>query len=77
MGMVRTMGTFCYVECDTGNCRKKMEHVDERLLLQLAGLCGWEKRGNQWMCPNCVESSDLKPRGTPKSRRQKLISSER
>ena len=57
MGLIRTMGQFCNVECDTRNCNKKMEHVDERLLRQLAGLCGWENRDHQWTCPRT--SADL------------------
>jgi len=55
MGLIRTMGGFCYVECDTRNCNKKMEHVDEKLLRQLAGLCGWENRGTEWTCPTCAK----------------------
>jgi len=55
MGLIRTMGKFCYVECDARDCSHKMEHVDERLLRQLAGLCGWESRGDRWICPECVK----------------------
>ena len=55
MGIVRTMGTFCYVQCDMRNCGKKYEHIDEKLLLQMAALCGWEKRKELWVCPECVE----------------------
>jgi hypothetical protein len=55
MGLVKTMGTFCYVECDMRNCSKKYEHIDEKLLYQMATLCGWEKRRDQWICPECGE----------------------
>jgi len=55
MGIVRTMGKFCYVECDDQNCTKKMENNDEELLKQLAKLCGWENNGTRWACPDCVE----------------------
>ena len=77
MGLIRTMGKFCYVECDTQNCTKKMEHIDEKLLRQLAGLCGWERRGNQWICPNCAEHSSRRPAGASGSRRKTRSSSEK
>ena len=57
MGIITTMGKFCYVECDMPNCNKKMEHNDEKLLKKLAKSCGWENRDEQWICPNCVEKS--------------------
>jgi len=75
MGMIRTLGNFCYVECDARDCTKKMEHVDETLLRQLAGLCGWESKGDQWICPNCLEISSRKTRGTPRSRRRAQVTS--
>ena len=77
MGLIRTMGNFCYVECDAGNCTKKMEHVDERLLLQLAGLCGWETRGKEWICPNCAEIPSKGPGRASRSRQKTQISSKR
>ena len=55
MGIIRTMGKFCYVECDSANCNKKMEHIDEKILRELAKLCGWVNRGNLWTCPTCSE----------------------
>jgi len=64
MGLVRTMGTFCYVECDMRNCSKKYEHIDEKLLNQMAMLCGWENRKGQWVCPECVEKE--KPKKGPR-----------
>ena len=77
MGLIRTMGGFCYVECDTRNCNKKMEHVDERVLLQLAELCGWENRGNEWICPNCAKIPSKGPGRTLESKQKTQISSKR
>jgi hypothetical protein len=62
MGLVRTMGTFCYVECDMRNCGKKYEHVDEKLLNQMTLLVGWEKRRDQWICPECVKKERSRKR---------------
>ena len=74
MGLIRTMGGFCYVECDTRNCNKKMEHVDERLLRELAGLCGWESRGNEWICPECVKKEESSRRsGRPTKSKKKNV----
>ena len=77
MGLIRTMGQFCYVECDTRNFNKKMEHVDETLLRQLAGLCGWENRGHQWICPNCAEIPAKGPKRASRSRLKPQVSSKR
>jgi hypothetical protein len=55
MGLIRAAGNLCYVECDIRNCTKKIEHIDERVLHKLAGWSGWESRGNQWICPECVK----------------------
>ena len=44
MGLIHAAGNFCYVECDTQNCTKKIEHIDERVLRQLAGWSGWERQ---------------------------------
>ena len=77
MGLIRTMGGFCYVECDTRNCTKKMEHVDEKLLRELAGLCGWEMRGNEWICQNCVEIPSEGPGPASRSRQKTQSSSKR
>ena len=74
MGLIRTIGGFCYVECDGRNCTKKMEHIDERLLRQLAGLCGWEDRGNQWICPECVKKEKPWRRsGRPTKSKKKTV----
>ena len=74
MGIIRTMGKFCYVECDLPNCNKKMEHIDEKVLKELAKLCGWLNRGNQWTCPGCAEKAKKK-RKKPTKSTQKTSSS--
>ncbi len=71
MGIIRTMGKFCYVECDLPNCNKKMEHIDEKVLKELAKLCGWVNRGNQWICPVCAEKSTLKTTPSKKKKKSK------
>jgi hypothetical protein len=74
MGLIRTMGKFCHVECDTRNCNKKMEHIDERVLQQLAGLCGWERRRKQWICPECVNKEKSQRRsGRPTKSKKKTV----
>jgi len=75
MGFVRTMGTFCYVECDMRNCGKKYEHVDVKLLNEMAMLCGWEHKRDQWICPECVEKekSKKRPRRTTEARKKTEI----
>ncbi len=74
MGIVRTMGKFCYVECDDQNCTKKMENNDEDLLKQLAKLCGWEINGTRWACPDCVEKQRVaKSRTATRRPRKKLV----
>jgi hypothetical protein len=60
MGLITTMGKFCYIECDMLNCSKKIEKSGENLLKELAVLCGWESRGTQWICPSCVEKDRSK-----------------
>ena len=67
MGIIRTMGKFCYVECDLPNCNKKMEHIDEKVLKELAKLGGWMNRGNQWVCPACAERTKKKRKKPTKS----------
>ena len=62
MGLIRSSGNFCYIECDMQNCTRKMENVEERLLRRLARLCGWKSRGTQWICPTCSNISRRKPR---------------
>ncbi len=67
MGIIRTMGKFCYVECDLPNCNRKMEHIDEKVLKELAKLCGWMNRGNQWICPECTAKTKKKRKKPTKS----------
>ena len=62
MGMITTAGKYCYVQCDRRNCNKKMEHIDRNLLRDLAKLCGWRKRGDQWTCPECSERAETRKR---------------
>lgn len=57
MGLITTMGKFCYVECDAPNCSKKMEHIDLKILRELADLCGWQNSGDRWVCPQCAENT--------------------
>ena len=33
---------------------KKIEHVDPELVKQLVRMCGWERMGDQWFCPDCA-----------------------
>jgi hypothetical protein len=61
MGLIATAGKYCYVQCDRRNCTRKMEHVDVKLLQELAGLCGWENSGTQWTCPDCARQTATKP----------------
>ena len=74
MGIVRTMGKFCYVECDDQNCTKKMENNDEELLKQLAKLCDWENIGAKWICPDCAEKKKAaKSRARSRRPRKRLV----
>ena len=57
MGLITTTGKYCYVQCDRRNCTRKMEHVEQKPLRELAGLCGWENSGNQWTCPDCARQT--------------------
>jgi hypothetical protein len=69
MGLVKTMGRYCFITCDGPDCSKKIEHVDLEQVKQLARLCGWERRGEQWICPDCAARlfGDT-PSGRPKGR---------
>ena len=75
MGLIRARENFCYIECDTPNCNRKMEHVDVKILLQVARLCGWERRGTEWICPECVkkEESFRKSGRRAKSKKKKKV----
>jgi hypothetical protein len=77
MGLICTTSGFCFVECDTWNCNKKVEHSDEGRLRELAGWCGWENRDHQWICPNCAEIPSKGTRKASKSRLKTQISSEK
>ena len=59
MGLIRTMGKFCFVQCDWSGCNKKMENNDEKMLISLAKSCGWLNKGEQWLCPECKEKSQM------------------
>jgi hypothetical protein len=69
MGLVTTMGKYCFVECDRQGCTKKIEHVDPKALKQLVKLCGWERIGDQWICADCAEKSHRKPPPSARQRR--------
>jgi hypothetical protein len=73
MGLIRTASRFCYIECDHWNCTKKMEHIDEKLLGQLARLCGWERKDNRWICPSCAETPIEGPARPLRSRQKTQI----
>jgi len=61
VAVITTMGKFCYIECDSSNCNKKMEHNDLKMLKDLAKSCGWQnKGGDNWICPNCKELAKKK-----------------
>jgi hypothetical protein len=71
MGLVTTVGNYCYVQCDRRNCNKKMEHVDLKLLKDLARLCGWERSDSQWTCTSCSEQ----PAESKPSKKKRKVSS--
>lgn len=71
MGLVTTVGNYCYIQCDRRNCNKKMEHVDLKLLKDLARLCGWESSGSRWTCPSCSEQ----PEESKPSKKKRKVSS--
>ncbi len=71
MALVRTIGTFCYIACDRRNCTRKIEQNDEEALLQLAKICGWERRGDRWVCSECVKKEP------PKTGKKKSSKSQR
>jgi len=77
MGLISTTSGFCHVECDTQGCNKKVENVDEGRLRELAGWCGWEIRGTEWICPNCVEIPSKGPGRASRSRLKTQVSSKR
>ena len=60
MSIIKTMGKFCYIQCDMQNCSKKIEKNDEDTLQEFAKLCGWKIKGKQWICPSCLEKEQEK-----------------
>ena len=56
MALVLTMGNFCYVECDSRNCNRKIEHTNETHLRDLADMVGWKNIQMHWLCPKCGTS---------------------
>jgi hypothetical protein len=71
MGLVTTMGKYCFVECDRPSCSKKIEHVDPKALQQLVRLCGWERIEDQWICVDCA--AKLHERASPSARRRRSL----
>jgi hypothetical protein len=69
MGLVTTMGKYCFVECDRPSCSKKIEHVDPKTLKQLVKLCGWERIDDQWICADCAAKSHGKTAPSSPERR--------
>jgi hypothetical protein len=74
MGLVTTVGNYCYVQCDRRNCNKKLEHVDLKLLKELARVCGWERSGTQWTCPTCSERAEAGKASKTKRKRNRKVS---
>jgi hypothetical protein len=65
MGLVTTVGNYCYVQCDRRDCNNKIEHIDIKLLKDLSRLCGWKRSGSQWTCQSCSKQvEDRKPSKT-------------
>ncbi len=60
MGLVVTMGKFCFIQCDGQGCSKKMENNDEKMLKDIAKTCGWTDKGDSWLCPSCSEKPGKK-----------------
>ncbi len=58
MGLIVTTSNYCFVQCDGPRCNKKIENVDKKALLRLVKLCGWEERGELWLCEDCAKSTD-------------------
>ena len=68
IGFVKTMGGFCYVKCDDRNCDNKIEQHDVDALKNLAKICGWERRGQRRLCPECVNKEPPKKKRSSKSK---------
>jgi len=69
MGLITTMGKYCFVECDRPSCSKKIEHVDSKTLKQLVRLCGWERIDDQWICVDCAAKLHGKTSSSARKRR--------
>jgi len=69
MSLVKTMGRYCFIKCDGPDCTRKIEHIDPDQVMQLAAMCNWERRGDQWVCPDCaVRLSKKMPPGKGQGR---------
>lgn len=64
MAIISTMGGLHILKCDELRCNRKIESGDERILKELAELCGWKKRGDQWICPLCMRTKEAKEKST-------------
>ena len=61
MGLTVTTSHYCFVRCDGPRCTKRIEQSDEKALIRLVKLCGWEQRGNLWFCEDCAKRVDYVP----------------
>lgn len=68
MGLITTMGRFSYIQCDARNCTRKIERSGANQLRELAALCGWEFRDDQWLCPSCAQKSRPKTKAKKPSK---------
>lgn len=62
MGLVEGIWGYCYITCDRPNCTKRMDSGRCETLATVAKLCGWKKRGEHWICPECVKKEEEKRR---------------
>jgi uncharacterized protein with PIN domain len=58
MSLVVTTGNYCFVRCDDPQCNKRIEHYNEKALIRLVHLCGWDQKGKLWLCPDCAKKID-------------------
>lgn len=65
MPVVKTMGHFNYIECDSQNCNRKIENPRLTELFKVADMVGW--KGTQgddevthWLCPRCGTAQSAK-----------------
>lgn len=71
MGLVTTMGKYCFVECDMTGCSKRIEHIEPATLKQLVKLCGWERIDDRWFCAECTAKLHGE---APAGKRQRIAS---